>query len=385
LSLVWHGPALSYRRVSFHDVYFDLDRSRPTRAPDEFTNKIVVIGTTAAALLDLRVTPMGAKFPGPEVIATAIDNLKNGERVRAAPAWTVALLTACVVLLPAALFARGVGVLAVGFVTVGVSAVLATAGWAALVYERLALAVVGPTVLGGWVYYVIAAVQAYLVERRSRQRVTQLFSRFLDPRVVSNLVEQGETSAAMSGQRREITVLFSDIRGFTTLSEQKSPQEVVDILNRYFSLQVEVIFRHQGTLDKYIGDAIMAFWGAPTEQADHACRALAAARDMQEALERFKLELGEAGQHFDIGIGINTGEAVVGFIGSPIHRQDYTVIGDTVNTASRIEGATKGRARVLVAQATKDACREPIAFVDHGFAKLKGRSGEVRLYEPKWN
>jgi adenylate cyclase len=180
-------------------------------------------------------------------------------------------------------------------------------------------------------------------------------------------------------------VLFSDIRGFTTLSERKTPQEIVDILNRYFSLQVEIIFRHQGTLDKYIGDAIMAFWGAPTEQPDHARRALLAARDMEQALLRFKQELGEEGGAFDIGIGLNSGEAVVGFIGSPEHRQDYTVIGDTVNTASRIEGATKDRARILVSDATRHAVGDICRFRDHGEVRLKGKGEAVRLFEPIWD
>src|SRR5207247_292803 len=148
---------------------------------------------------------------------------------------------------------------------------------------------------------------------------------------------------------------------------------------------VEVIFRHQGTLDKYIGDAIMAFWGAPTDQPDHARRALAAARDMEQALLRFKEELGPSGKDFDVGIGLNTGEAVIGFIGSPEHRQDYTVIGDAVNTASRIEGATKGRARILVSAATRAAVGAGFEFRDHGQVALKGKEEKVQLFEPVWN
>ncbi|MBI5782405.1 MAG: adenylate/guanylate cyclase domain-containing protein, partial [Gammaproteobacteria bacterium] len=144
------------------------------------------------------------------------------------------------------------------------------------------------------------------------------------------------------------------------------------------------IFRYQGTLDKYIGDAIMAFWGAPTDQPDHTCRALACAREMEQALMRFRKELGPDGEHFDVGIGIHTGEAVVGFIGSPEHRQDYTVIGDTVNTASRIESATRGRGRILVSAAVRDACGSQCTFTDHGLVKLKGKEDKVHLFEPKW-
>jgi adenylate cyclase len=239
-------------------------------------------------------------------------------------------------------------------------------------------------VIFGWLYYLVAAVRAFLQERGQRRRITQIFNRFLDPRIVSELIDQGQTTASLSGQKREVTVLFSDIRGFTTLSEKQPPQAIVALLNRYFARQVDVIYRHQGTLDKYIGDGIMAFWGAPTDQPNHAARAVVAARDMVAALEAFRHELGPAGDGFDVGIGIHTGEAVVGFIGSPDHRQDYTVIGDTVNTASRIEGKTRGRCRVLVSAATRRACGSEFEFRDRGRAKLKGKKKEVRLYEPLW-
>ena len=147
--------------------------------------------------------------------------------------------------------------------------------------------------------------------------------------MVRDLLAHGGLSG--TGESREITVLFSDIRGFTSLSESRSPQEVVALLNRYFSRQVEVIFRHGGCLDKFIGDAIMAFWGAPLDDPDHAKRAVMAAIEMSENLELFKLELGELGKHFDVGIGLNSGSAVVGLIGSD-NKREYTAIGDTVTS-----------------------------------------------------
>jgi adenylate cyclase len=386
LPLIWHGQRGAYHTVPFHSVYFDLDRRRPQRPAYEFAGKIVIIGTTASGLHDLKLTPVGADYPGPEIIATALDNLKNGERLHEVPVRLAApLLATLAVLLLALAFARGVSVLSMAIGWLAASVLLVIVAWAALIHFRLALPVVTALAFG-WLYYLAAALRAWRLERRQRQRVTQLFSRFLDPRIVTGLVEKGETDASLSGQKRAVTVLFSDIRGFTTLSEQKSPQEIVDLLNRYFSLQVEVIFRHQGTLDKYIGDAIMAFWGAPTDQPDHATRALACARAMEQTLVRFKAEAGPDGKDFDIGIGLHSGVAVVGFIGSPAHRQDYTVIGDTVNTASRIEGATKGRARILVSETTMQAAGDAAPrFIDHGFAKLKGRAEEVHLYEPKWD
>jgi len=143
-----------------------------------------------------------------------------------------------------------------------------------------------------------------------------------------------------------------------------------------------VIFRHGGTLDKFIGDAIMAFWGAPGEDEKQAEHAIAAALEMSANLERFRQEIGEIGQTFDVGIGIHSGPAVVGFIGSE-QRQDYTAIGDTVNLASRIEGETKGVSRILVSAETKNQCADRFDFVDHGFFKVKGRAQEVQLFEPK--
>ncbi len=383
LMLTWHGPTRSYRTVSFHEVFTDLERKLRQRPADEFRGKIVIVGTTASGLHDLKLTPMGADYPGTEVLATTLDNLKNGERLRAAPAWVVPTLTALTLLALAAAFTRGVSVLVIGLAWLAASVAVVTAAWAALVQGRLHVPVVVPLLFGGWFYYLLAALRAWRLERKNRQRVTSLFSRFLDPRVVKGLVEKDETDAALSGQKREITVLFSDIQGFTSLSERKSAPEIVDLLNRYFSLQVEVIFRHEGTLDKYIGDAIMAFWGAPTDQPDHVCRALACAREMEQTLMRFKREVGADGEQFDIGIGLHSGEAVVGFIGSPQHRQDYTVIGDTVNTASRIEGATRGRARILVSAAVRAACGK-YTFIDHGAVKLKGKEEPVHLFEPKW-
>jgi adenylate cyclase len=193
---------------------------------------------------------------------------------------------------------------------------------------------------------------------------------------------------SMSGKSSEITVLFSDIRGFTTLSENSTPEQVVELLNAYFSQQSAAVFAHEGTLDKYIGDAIMAFWGAPASQPDHALKAVAGALAMSEQLELFRQQHGDLAKDIEIGIGVHSGQAVVGFIGSE-NRQDYTAIGDTVNLSSRIEGLTKGIARVLVSQETRDLCIKqsgeapcPFEFIDCGSHAVKGRAQPVQLYEP---
>ena len=382
LGLLWHGPARSYRTLSLHEVLADFERRAPARPPDEFTGKVVIVGASAPGLADLKQTPMAPSYPGTEIIATALDNLKHAERLEFAPRWSGALLTALALAVLATASGAGLGLFGLGALTLGLSAGIGAGAFAGVVGWHYAVPVVVPIVFGGWIYYLLTALRAWLLERRDRQRVTQLFGRFLDPRVVAELVARRGAEIATGGERREITVLFSDIRGFTTLSEQRPAQEVVELLNRYFRLQVEVIFRHQGTLDKYIGDAIMAFWGAPTDQPDHARRALAAAQEMEQTLLRFQRELGPAGAEFEVGIGLCSGEAVVGFIGSPEHRQDYTVIGDAVNTAARIETATKDRARVLVSETTRAAAGSEYRFRDHGRVALKGKEAKVHLYEP---
>ncbi len=380
LLLNWRGPALSYTRISLFDLYDDLARSAPQRPADELTGKLVIIGSTAAGLHDLRSTAMGSLYPAVEIIATALDNLKHGDALRATPA--VAAPFAALLLLGALFFAfqRHINPL-----RIGLGLLIATPLFAAVQYGALQLRWVLPLftpLVFGWLYYVAAALHAWLREKRERERSVQIFSRFLDPRVVQDLVAKGESALALKSQSRQLTVLFSDIRGFTTLSEQHTAEEIVDLLNDYFSRQVQVIFRHNGTMDKFIGDAIMAFWGAPVDDADQAINAVSAALEMCDTLEDFRRHLGPSGEHFDVGIGIHTGPAVVGFIGSA-NRLDYTAIGDTVNLASRIEGQTKGVARVLISADTRALCGEAFDFVDHGSYKVKGRAQEVRLYEPR--
>jgi adenylate cyclase len=221
------------------------------------------------------------------------------------------------------------------------------------------------------------------LEMGQRRHVQAMFSRFVDPRIVNQLSEAEQVAQAEVSASREITVLFSDIRGFTSLSEHRKPEEIVAILNRYFEMQVEVIFKHQGTLDKFIGDAIMAFWSAPVQQANHAALAVEAALGMCDALQRFSDEMaqGDPTANFDIGIGVHTGQAVVGFLGTA-RRLDYTAIGDTVNLCSRIEGCTKGVARVLVSDETRRQCADAFVFIPRGDFEVKGREQTVQLFEP---
>jgi adenylate cyclase len=380
INLHWRGGSQGFKHISYSELYTDQSRQKPKRDPHELTGKIVVIGTTATGLHDIRATPVSSQYPGVEILATALDNLKNQRYLHAAPAYFSPLIAILLVIMQMPLFVlRRLDVFRIGGALLLLSIALLAAQYFAL--TRLYTVAMLTPLLFGWGFYFSATLSEYLREKKSREQTVRIFNRFLDPRVVGSLVAQGETPQSLSGRAREISVLFSDIRGFTTLSEKRSPEEIVSLLNRYFSLQVEIIFRHGGTLDKFIGDAIMAFWGAPQDDPQHAQHAVAAALEMEQSLLRFKAELGEDGKDFDVGIGIHTGKAVVGFIGSEA-RMDYTAIGDTVNLSSRIEGLTKGVARILVSGDTVAHCRDAFDFSPTGSYKVKGRVQEVELFTP---
>ena len=368
-----------WRHISFSDLYRDGLREHPQRAPNEFTGKIVIIGTSAPGLTDFRVTPLGSTYPGVEILATALDNLARGDWLREVPRPATAPLALALIGLLAFGFARNIGAQRLLIALTALSLAVIGVSWLVLALDTF-VPVFGALTFG-WAYYLVATGIAYAQERARRLRTASMFMRFLDARVVAELIDQGEFDYRKAAEARAVSVLFSDIRGFTALSEVTTPEAVVSLLNTYFSRQVGVIFAHAGTLDKFIGDAIMAFWGAPVAHPDHAARAVAAALEMSAALEELRGELGELGAELEIGIGIHSGSAVVGFIGSN-DRLDYTAIGDTVNLASRVEGLTKGIARVLVTQATRDAAGDLFDWRDCGLHPVKGRELGVRLYEP---
>ncbi|MET0046321.1 MAG: adenylate/guanylate cyclase domain-containing protein [Sedimenticola sp.] len=378
--LNWRGPVLSYNRVSFSDIYNDIGLRVSKRDADEFRGKLVIVGSTAPALHDLRATPMSSLMPAVEIVATAIDNLKNRDYLRGAPPWVLQVITLALVLILYLVMRMVRLPLLVGGLLLLLS--LALAGSAYLLLDELLMLPVATPLVFGWLYFAASVVLFYWQERRSRERSVAMFQRFLDPRVVHELVDSDDPLPEGKGQSMELTVLFSDIRNFTTLSEAHRPEEVVSLLNDYFSRQVRVIFNHGGTMDKFIGDAIMAFWGAPVEDRDQAVHAVEAAMEMESALMAFRREYGGEFDKLDVGIGVHSGDAVVGFIGSE-NRVDYTAIGDTVNLASRIEGQTKGVARILVSEATRELCGDAFEFADHGLFKVKGREEQVRLFEPK--
>ena len=377
LILAWRGKAREFTRVSYSDLYQDFNRSKRARPAHEFTGKIVIVGTAATGLQDLRVTPIDSLHPGAEILGTALENLKNGRSMRAASAaWSAAIGATLIILLFAG-FRAALDVRLLALLLLLASGGILYASYAAT-GEFVLLPTLTPLV-AAWTFYAAAALTEYLRERNARMAALAQFSRFTNPHVARQLVERGGIETG----RRDVTLLFSDIRGFTTLSETRSPEEVIALLNRYFSLQVDVVFRHSGSLDKFIGDCIMGIWGAPLDDPDHARHAVACALDMADTLQAFKRELGAEHTDFDVGIGLHSGPAVVGLMGSE-KRLEYTAIGDTVNLASRIEGLTKdAKRRILVSKDTMERCADAFDFVSCGSYHVKGRAQPVELFEPR--
>ncbi len=370
----------AFNVLSYSDLYTAAQNGDEMPA---LNGKTVFIGSTASGIDDFKPTPLSAQYSGFFMLATAYANLRSGDTLHYLSVWNVLPLGVLPLLLIMLLHnpsyrqrARYPMATAVSIFVMAIGAAFAASYY--LIGQAQLLPVLSMTLLASAIFTAGLAMQ-YLSERRSRQQAIAVFSRFLDARVVANLTANGLTPATLEPKQVELTILFSDIRGFTTLSETRAPAEIMALLNDYFSRQVALIFKHHGTLDKFIGDAIMAFWGAPINDPEHAANAVAAALEMSHALDEFKRE--RQLPDFDIGIGVHTGPAVVGMLGSE-QRLEYTAIGDTINLGSRLEGLTKDKARILVSESTALACANRFIFREIGSFQVKGRNEAVRVYEP---
>ncbi len=256
---------------------------------------------------------------------------------------------------------------------VGVSAALFSKGW-------LPATILPAASLG--LAFVFTAAYSYATEGRQKQAIRTMFSRYMSDEVISHLLEHPE-KVRLGGERRRLTLFFSDLAGFTGLSEFLQPEELVQLLNEYLSAMTDIILEERGTVDKYEGDAIMAFWGAPLPLQDHALRACRAALRQQAALDSLNRQFEEIGwPRLHCRIGLHTGEAVVGNLGSR-KRFDYTVIGDTVNLASRLEGLNKFYGTsILASETTVGECGGAIEFQELDWVAVKGRATPVGIFTP---
>jgi adenylate cyclase len=369
------GPNGSFPTVDFAAV------ANKTVPPDFFKGKIVVVGASAPSLNDLHATSTDSLMPGPEIQANAISTILRGFPLNSAAGWVnvvlIALLTLAVPL--ASLRLGPLAATSVG-VVLGVGYAVA----AQIAFDSGAIvAVVYP--LGGLVLATVGSLAVQLVtEAIERLRVRDLFSRFVPEDVVDEVLKSAD-GLRLGGVQREGTVMFTDLRGFTSFAESLTPAQVIEVLNQYLSEMSDAILDHGGTLVAYMGDGIMAVFGAPLVQADHADRALATAREMLSLrLPRFNGWLREQGLHetgFRMGIGLNSGHVMSGHVGSE-RRVEYAAVGDTTNSASRIESMTKGTPhQLLLSDSTREALTTPaedLVFFEE--TEIRGREARIKLW-----
>ncbi len=362
----YFGPPGRFPYASFSDVL-------QNKSGIDFNGKIVLVGATAASLRDTFLTPISraTPMPGVEVHANAIETLQSGMFLHYEDSLSVILSIIVLCILASLIIYK----LRVVYSTVAI-AILAIAYVfaAAMIFDAGIIANIVYPVLSLISVYIAHIAIFYVAEKKQRSLVTNIFGKYVAKEVASEILKKATTEELdLKGEKRDITIMFTDIRKFTTISEKMQPHELVAFLNKYLSEMTEIIMKRKGVVDKYIGDAIMAFWGAPLDEKGHAALACEAALDMKKKLEESKSE-------FKIGIGINTGEAIVGNMGSA-QRVNYTVIGDSVNAASRIEGLNKeyGTMIILGEKTFKEisgyACRE----LD--LIKVKGKEIPIRIYE----
>jgi len=350
--------------------------------PYEFKDKIVFIGASAVGLEDLKATPLAANTPGVMIHAAMAANLLNGDLLAVAPQ----SLTLTSVIVAALL----VCLLVLYFNSMWLKILAPLIGMAAYVaisfsaFRHNLVLEMTPPLLAMVLAAMLSSSYLLFTEGRDKRRVRTMLGQYVSPAVLSAVVDAYEDHInAEVGSEEELTILFSDIRGFTSLSEVMPPDKVVEMLNHYFSSMTEAIFEQRGTIDKFIGDAIMAFWGAPVREAQHADLALRAAMEMHARL-RLVNEWLQARDYplIQIGIGIHTGKVILGNIGS-VQKLDYTIIGDNVNIASRLEGLTKPYgATVVISEFTHRQLQRPMPCYVLDLVRVKGKQVPIRIYEP---
>ncbi len=354
--------------------------NEPVVDPADFKDKHVLFGFSATGLLDLRSTPMGGISPGVLVNATALDNLLSGDFLRAAPPWSDAAAT----LILAVLGALGVTLLSNLWATLAVPAATLAAPVAlgSILYTQGVRSGMAVQLAGCLTALFLAGTWKYATEGRRKRFIKSAFKQYLSPKVIEQLLQHPER-LSLGGERRELTIFFSDLEGFTSISEGLSPEDLTAMLNDYLSAMTDIIHYYEGTVDKYEGDAIIAFWNAPVDQPGHALLAVKAALACQTRLAEMQPTLRErTGADVRMRIGLNTGPAVVGNLGSR-ERFDYTMLGDAVNLAARLESINKQFGTyTMLSRATLDRLDSEIPVRELSRLRVVGKEEAVTVYEP---
>ncbi len=356
-------------------------RERPSLDPALFKDKIVFVAGTAAGLYDLRVTPFSASTPGVLIHMAALDNLLHGQGLQAAPRWfsLTTILLLCLASAGTFMLFRSYPVkfgvtigLAVAYYGLVVHGFAGHERWLELVFPEAALALTFGT----------AATVEYVTEGKQRRLMRAAFDKYMSSEVVEEIMRNPE-AIKLGGEKKEITIFFSDIAGFTTISEKMSPEDLVTLLNRYLSAMTTIIkTTHRGNVNKYLGDGIMALFGAPLDDPKHASLACYAALDCQVELARLR-EVWKREGLPEIGarIGLNSGPCIVGNMGSE-ERMEYTVTGDSVNLASRLEGASKYYdTLILIGQRTAELAKNDVEVREIDLLRVKGKKEPVVVFE----
>lgn len=352
--------------------------------------KIVFLGASAISTYDFMVTPFSARMPAVEKNATVVNNILNKHFILNTPLSVVSFIIVITGVLLSFLLHSVMALL--GMLLAFLFIALFTAfNQYIFTYHGYYMNFVYP--FGNMVFIsILFGSYKYFVEERKAKNLRSMFSSYVSPKVVNELINNPEM-ARLGGYRQEVTILFSDIAGFTSFSEKREPEEVVHMLNEYFEAMTDIIFHWDGTLDKFVGDEIMAFWGAPLDQADHAERALRCALHMSDQLDCLRESREAKGeQAIDIGIGLNTGEVLIGNIGAAGKKMDFTAIGDHVNLGARVEALTRHyKTRILITEFTQ-AKIQPlidskafghIELIEEDTVKVKGKDKPVKIFSIK--
>lgn len=382
----WHGN-LEDRTFPMYSMgavlrsFTDLQAGKPPLLdPGLFKDKIVFIAATAAGTYDLRVTPLSPMTPGVLIHMSALDNILRNRYLRQAPAWANGMAILLLCLATAWTFMVMSGHMAKLFLIAGLSAAYYALSVHAFTSHGLWLDLALPLGALGVTFAATATVE-YLTEGRQRRQLRAAFDKYMAPDVVDEIMKNPER-IRLGGEKKELTVLFSDVAGFTSISEQLDPEALVVLLNKYLSAMTDIILKHRGNVNKYLGDGIMAIFGAPRGEPHHASLGCFAALDSQTELAKLREQWKREG-HPEIfaRIGVNSGPLVVGNMGSQ-RRLEYTVMGDSVNLASRLEGANKYYdTLILLGPRTYELARQDIEAREVDLMRVKGKHEPVVVYE----
>lgn len=345
-------------------------------------NRIVLIGTTAPGLMDLRATPVQSVYAGVEIHANMIAGILD-QNIKERPAYTLGaeFLIVLLIGLVMAFMLPILNPLWATSLTAGLFTLTLIFNLAIWQFANMVLPLASSLLLISTIY-VLNMSYGFFVESRGKKQLAGLFGQYVPPELVDEMVEKGVEDFSLEGESRDLTVLFSDVRGFTTISEGLDPKQLTQLMNEFLTPMTHVIHHNRGTIDKYMGDAIMAFWGAPLADENHAEHALRAAMEMIDSLHVLQKEFEAKGwPPINIGVGLNSGVMTVGNMGSEF-RMAYTVMGDAVNLGSRLEGLTKNYGvNIIVSEFTKD--RAPgYVYRELDSVRVKGKDEPVTIYEP---